>query len=91
MANNQKFIKRKKGDRTIKINWYILANEEVSSCLSASSLHVWFHIIYFDTMPEEDSFQATKIFVKKTRKGQIKDQSKNIGLDLVTLVQNILS
>ena len=52
-----------------------------------------YDLMYVDpnTMAEEDYFPVTKIFLQTTRKVQLHDRSQNIGLDLVTLVWNIMS
>ena len=43
------------------------------------------------TMPVEDHFTNTKCFVVNYKKCKLQDQYQNIGLDLVTYIQKIMS
>ena len=45
----------------------------------------------YDTMAEEYYFWLPKYLLQSTREGQLQEQSQNIGFDLVTYVQNIIS
>ena len=61
-----------------------------------SDIRIQFYIcdlLYFgpEKMPEEDYFPDNNKLLKSTREVQLQYQSQNIGLDLVTYVQNIMS
>ena len=50
-----------------------------------------FMYVNIKTMPAEDHFPATHIFLWTISQLQLQEQFQNIGLDLVTYVQNIIS
>ena len=52
-----------------------------------------YSFMYVDpgTMPVDDNFPATKTSLTTTRNFQLQDQSQNIGFDLYTHVQKIMS
>ena len=88
----QKKVKRRKiRDRTIKKDKYA----QMKRFHYELQLQVYMHdfmYVYPETISKEDYFPATfLLLLKTTRTCQLQDQFPNIGLDLVTYVQKIMS